>query len=53
MKNIFPGGDYQIEKIVLTYSTGKAVCLTEGFIGAPYAGDVRDGKVDRIDVYLV
>ena len=51
--DIFPDSDYQTEKILLTYDKNKTVCLTDGFVPAPYAQDVRDGKVKRIDVSFV
>jgi hypothetical protein len=52
-KDIFPDGDYEIEKIVLTYAKGKTVSLTDGLVCSPYAQDVRAGKVERIDVYFI
>jgi hypothetical protein len=51
--DIFPDADYQIERITLNYDDKKTVCLTDGFIPSPYARDVRDGKVKRIDVNFI
>lgn len=52
--DIFPDSDYQIERILLTYGgEKKPMCLTDGFVPAPYAQDIRDGKVGRIDVHFI
>jgi len=53
LKDIFPDSDYQIEKIVLQTAEAAAVILTDGFIPAPYAQQVRSGQVRRIDVHFV
>jgi len=52
-KDLFPDGDYRIEKIVLTYPDGKQQSLTDGFVPAPYAQEVRDGKLARVDVHVI
>ncbi|MFP4472475.1 MAG: hypothetical protein ACLFPX_01215 [Candidatus Omnitrophota bacterium] len=53
-RDIFPDTDYRIERITLEYAGNKKpVVLTDGFIPAPYAEDVRCGKVERIDVDIV
>jgi hypothetical protein len=41
-----------VRKIVLTYPDQKPVILKSAVIPAPYAGDVRDRKVARIDIDL-
>jgi len=52
-KDIFPDSDYQIEKIMLKAADGTETVLTDGFVPAPYARQVRDGEIRRIDVYFV
>lgn len=51
--DIFPDSDYQIERICLKYDNEKTICLTDGFVSAPYAQEIREGKVDQIDVYFI
>ncbi|MEW5895008.1 MAG: hypothetical protein AB1650_04550 [Candidatus Omnitrophota bacterium] len=50
--DVFPDTDYQIERIVLHYDEGKTVCLTDGFIPSPYAADIRENRIERIDVHF-
>lgn len=43
----------KVKKIDLLYSgQTKAINIKNNIIGAPHAEDVREGKVDRIDVYF-
>lgn len=52
-KDTFGTGAARAGRYELTYHSGKAPAVIEGGrIGAPYAGDVRDGKVKRVDVFL-
>jgi hypothetical protein len=41
-----------IQWIELHTSGGQSIAITSGIIGAPYAEMVRDGKIERIDVFL-
>ncbi len=51
-RDVVPDGDYRIERIEIEDHHGKRRCFTEGFIPSPYAGQVREGKTARIDVYI-
>ena len=53
-KNTYGPDKTSVSEIHLTYpSKKKPVVLQAAFIPAPYAEEVRDKKVTRIDVYLV
>lgn len=46
-------GSTRIPKIILTYTQAQPlVVITEATIPSPYAQDIRDHKVERIDVYF-
>ena len=52
MKDTFGKDDVRTQKIVLTYPNRKIVEIDGGVLNETYAKVVRDGLVDRIDVYL-
>ncbi|HPN88082.1 MAG TPA: hypothetical protein PLH56_01955 [Candidatus Omnitrophota bacterium] len=51
-KNTFGSDKVNISEIHLTYPGQVPVKICSSVIGAPYAQDIRDRKVERIDVYL-
>ncbi|MCL2322290.1 MAG: cellobiose phosphorylase, partial [Oscillospiraceae bacterium] len=51
-KDTFGPNAARITAIRLTDLDGKVVVLDKGFIGLPYAEDIRSGKYMRIDIYL-
>ncbi|NTV28546.1 MAG: hypothetical protein HGA80_00500 [Candidatus Omnitrophica bacterium] len=52
-RDTFGPGKVEPQRIVLHYEkTGKAQEVSGGAVGAPYAADVRAGKIRRIDVHL-
>jgi hypothetical protein len=52
LKNTFGPNGVKARKIVLTYPDHKSVEISGGVLSESYALDVREGVVDRIDVYL-
>lgn len=42
----------KIKEVVLSYSAKKVIKLTGGEIPMPYSEDIRQRKVERVDVYL-
>jgi hypothetical protein len=52
LKDTFGPQGARAQKIVLTYPGRKAVEITGGTLGGPHALDVREGAVERIDVFL-
>ncbi len=52
-KNTYGKSAVSVQDIELTYSQKKKPVLLKGaFIPSPYSGDIRDGKLKRIDVHL-
>ena len=52
MKNTAGKNSARIRFIILRYDDGKKVEIKKDTIGLPYSQDIRDRKVNRIDVYL-
>jgi hypothetical protein len=52
LKDTFGPEGVQAQKIVLTYPNRKPVEINTGLLPEAQAVDVREGKVDRVDVFL-
>ena len=52
MKNTTGRSSVKTRFIILKYEDGRKVAVKRSTIGPPYAKDIRDRKVKRIDVYL-
>ncbi|MBF0522609.1 MAG: hypothetical protein HQL24_06080 [Candidatus Omnitrophica bacterium] len=51
-KDTFGKDKAKIQEIHVTYPQQKAIVLSSSEVGAPYAQDIRDRKIERIDVYF-
>ncbi|MFC1620828.1 cellobiose phosphorylase [Candidatus Omnitrophota bacterium] len=51
-KNTAGANSVKIRFIIIKYDSGKKVEVKKGIIDAPYAQNIRDRKVERIDIYL-
>jgi len=51
-KDTFGAGKAEVKRIVLQYSGKKTKEIAGGIIPSPFAQDVRDGKVVRIDMEM-
>jgi hypothetical protein len=51
-KNTFGHAKAEIKNMTLTYFDGRQEPIEGDLIGAPYVGDVRNGKVKQIDITL-
>jgi hypothetical protein len=45
-------GEVYLQKYILQYKDEKIIEIDEKTLGAPFAGDIRDGKIIRIDVFF-
>jgi hypothetical protein len=52
LKDTFGPQGVKTRKIALTYPDGKSVEIAGGVLGESHALDVREGKLESIDVYL-
>ncbi len=52
MKNTVGANAVKTRFIILKYEDGRKVEVKRSTIGSPYARDIRDRKVKRIDIYL-
>ncbi|MFH0732769.1 MAG: hypothetical protein V2A72_07615 [Candidatus Omnitrophota bacterium] len=51
-KDTFAGSGACIKKITVTPTKGERVFLSTAYIPEPYSGDIREGKIKRIDIAL-
>ena len=52
MKNTAGRNSVRTRFIVIRYDDGRKIEVKKDVIGSPYAEEIRDRKVKRIDIYL-